>query len=69
MDEDDPDVFRKTVEFLVREKVAYADFFILTPMPGTGLRRKLNEQGRIFDFDWSHYDGLHAVDSTSGDGK
>lgn len=61
LDNDDPDVFRRTAEFLIREKVAYADFYILTPLPGTECRRKLNEQGRILDFDWSHYDGLHAV--------
>jgi len=61
MDGDDPDVFRNTVDFLVREKVAYAEFFILTPMPGTALRRKLEEEDRIIDYDWSNYDGLHAV--------
>jgi radical SAM superfamily enzyme YgiQ (UPF0313 family) len=61
MDGDDPDVFQKTAKFLIQEKVAYAEFNILTPMPGTELRKRLETEGRILDFDWSHYDGLHAV--------
>jgi radical SAM superfamily enzyme YgiQ (UPF0313 family) len=61
LDDDLPDVFRRTTDFLIQERVAYADFYILTPLPGTECRRKLEEQGRILDFDWSHYDGLHAV--------
>lgn len=61
MDDDDPEVFHKTVKFLIEGKVAYAEFFILTPMPGTESRRKLEEEGRIVDYDWSRYDGLHAV--------
>ncbi len=69
MDADNPDVFRNTVDFLVREKVAYAEFFILTPMPGTVLRRKHEKEGRIIDYDWSNYDGLHAVYRPLGMGK
>lgn len=61
LDGDLPDVFRRTTDFLIQEKVAYADFYILTPLPGTECRRRLEEQGRILDFDWSHYDGLHVV--------
>jgi radical SAM superfamily enzyme YgiQ (UPF0313 family) len=61
MDEDDPDVFRKTVEFLIKEKIAYTEFFLLTPLPGTELQKKLEEDNRILDFDWSHYDCFHVV--------
>jgi radical SAM superfamily enzyme YgiQ (UPF0313 family) len=61
LDDDSPDVFKKTAAFLIQEKAAYADFYILTPLPGTKCRRKLEEQGRILDSDWSHYDGLHVV--------
>jgi len=61
MDDDDSDVFHKTVVFLIKKKVAYAEFFLLTPMPGTELQRKLEKEGRIIDNDWSHYDGFHAV--------
>jgi len=61
MDGDDPDVFHRTAKFLIQEKVAYAEFNILTPMPGTDLRKRLEAEGRIMDFDWSPYDGLHVV--------
>ncbi len=61
MDDDDPGVFHNTVNFLIKQKVAYGEFFILTPMPGTELRTKLEEGGRILDLNWSNYDGLHAV--------
>jgi len=69
MNGDNSDVFQKTVEFLVREKVAYAEFFILTPWPGTALRRKLEEEERIVDYDWSNYDALHVVFRPLGMGK
>jgi radical SAM superfamily enzyme YgiQ (UPF0313 family) len=61
MDQDNPDVFPNTVNFLKKSKVAYAEFFLLTPMPGTELRRRLEEEGRIIESDWSKYDGLHPV--------
>lgn len=61
MDDDGPDVFQKTVDFLIKEKIAYAEFFLLTPLPGTELRQKLEKEGRIFDYDWSHYDCFHVV--------
>ncbi len=32
-----------------------ARFAILTPVPGTGLYKELDEQGRITDRDWDHY--------------
>jgi radical SAM superfamily enzyme YgiQ (UPF0313 family) len=61
MDEDGPEVFHNTVKFLIKSKVAYAEFFILTPMPGTELRNRLEKEGRLAVKDWSKYDGLHAV--------
>jgi len=65
MDDDDSSVFLKTAEFLIRNKVAYAEFFILTPMPGTELRKKLEKNGRIIDYNWSNYDGFHVVYQTN----
>jgi len=60
-DHDDRGVFSRTVDFLVRNKVAYADFFILTPLPGTPLREKLKKENRILSHNWSEYDSLRAV--------
>ena len=34
---------------------------ILTPYPGTVLYKRLLEEGRITDFDWTHYNTAHVV--------
>ncbi|HEY9765212.1 MAG TPA: B12-binding domain-containing radical SAM protein [Chroococcales cyanobacterium] len=34
---------------------------IVPPLPGTEFYRQLVREGRVFDPDWSHYDGRHAV--------
>lgn len=60
-DKDDKNVFRKTIDFLVRNHIAYADFFILTPLPGTKLREKLQSENRLLSNDWSNYDSQQAV--------
>ncbi len=61
MDDDGPDTFQKTVDFLIKEKVAYAEFFLLTPLPATEMYKKLEKEGRILDYDWSNYDCFHVV--------
>jgi radical SAM superfamily enzyme YgiQ (UPF0313 family) len=60
-DEDDPTVFKKTVEFVQKNNIELPTFSILTPFPGTPLQKRLEEEGRIFDHDWSHYDMSHVV--------
>jgi radical SAM superfamily enzyme YgiQ (UPF0313 family) len=60
-DEDDPTVFRRTVEFVQRNNIELPAFSILTPFPGTPLQKRLEKAGRIFDHDWSHYDMSHVV--------
>jgi len=61
MDDDDESVFPTTVDFLEGNKVELTLFNILTPLPGTRLYARLEEEGRIIDRDWSHYDGRHVV--------
>lgn len=60
-DHDDKHVFKRTVDFLIRNRIAYADFFILTPLPGTPLRERMENEDRILSHDWSQYDSLRAV--------
>lgn len=60
-DEDDPDVFPRTVEFAIRNKIETATFHILTPFPGTRLFARLEKQGRILHRDWRDYDTRHVV--------
>ncbi|MBC7288971.1 MAG: radical SAM protein, partial [Armatimonadetes bacterium] len=61
LDDDTPDVFDRTVEFAIDARIDAALMSILTPLPGTRLYAELEQQGRIFDRDWSHYDGAHAT--------
>jgi len=60
-DGDDPTIFKKTVEFVQKNNMELPSFSILTPFPGTLLQKRLEEEGRIFDRDWSHYDMSHVV--------
>ncbi len=61
LDDDDPSVFDRTVEFIIDAKIDASLMSILTPLPGTRLFERLKRQGRIFDFNWLHYDGAHVV--------
>ncbi len=60
-DNDDESVFETAINFLNRNKVELAYFNVLTPLPGTALFDRYTQEGRIFDRDWSKYDGKHVV--------
>jgi radical SAM superfamily enzyme YgiQ (UPF0313 family) len=60
-DEDDATIFKKTVEFVQKNNIELPTFSILTPFPGTPLQKRLEEEGRILDRDWSRYDMSHVV--------
>lgn len=61
MDEDDPDVFDRTVEWAVSQGIETATFHILTPYPDTPLFERMQAAGRIADLSWDRYDTRHAV--------
>ena len=61
MDHDTPAVFRETAEMAVDIGIDLPRFAIVTPFPGTGLYRQLEQQGRILTRDWRLYDGQHVV--------
>ncbi|MDP3015894.1 MAG: DUF4070 domain-containing protein, partial [Deltaproteobacteria bacterium] len=65
-DGDDSTVFKKTAEFVQENNIELPTFSILTPFLGTPLRKRLEEEGRIFDHDWSHYDMSHVVFKPKG---
>lgn len=60
-DHDGPEVFDETVRFGIENRIETATYTILTPYPNTGLYKKLQVQGRIFDYDWAHYDTTRVV--------
>ncbi len=48
-------------EFVNELDPDFAIFAILTPFPGTEIYEEAKQNGRIEDFNWSHYDMVHAV--------
>lgn len=60
-DHDRPDVFHKTLDWLVKNKIETMTAHILTPYPGTVLYKRLLAEGRITDFDTSRYNTSNVV--------
>jgi radical SAM superfamily enzyme YgiQ (UPF0313 family) len=54
-DSDDDGVFEDTVDFIERNELEGVSFSILTPLPGTRLYKRMQEQGRIIERDWAKY--------------
>jgi radical SAM superfamily enzyme YgiQ (UPF0313 family) len=61
LDDDDPSVFDRTVDWAVSQSIETATFHIMTPYPGTALHDRVEAEGRITDTDWDHYDTRHVV--------
>ncbi|HEC87597.1 MAG TPA: B12-binding domain-containing radical SAM protein [Thermoplasmatales archaeon] len=54
-DNDTPDIFDRTLEFMLSLDLDGISFSILTPYPGTRLAERLEKEGRILSRDWSRY--------------
>ena len=61
MDDDDQDVFARTVDWAVEAGITTATFHIQTPYPGTRLYARMEEEGRITTRNWDRYDTRHVV--------
>ncbi len=66
LDDDESDVFRRTVDWSVAHGITTATFHILTPYPGTALFSQMERQGRIATRNWDLYDTRHVVYQTAG---
>ncbi|WP_276499985.1 B12-binding domain-containing radical SAM protein [Terrimonas pollutisoli] len=66
LDDDDKDVFKRTVDWGVRQGLTTSTYHILTPYPGTRLYQSLKQQGRLLHNNWSLYDTRHVVYKTKG---
>lgn len=66
LDNDDADVFRRTVDWGVKNAITTATYHILTPYPGTRLYDSMVKSGRIITNDWDLYDTRHIVYKTKG---
>jgi radical SAM superfamily enzyme YgiQ (UPF0313 family) len=61
MDDDDADVFRRTVDWAIEHGITTATFHIQTPYPGTRLFARMQQQDRITTRNWDLYDTRHVV--------
>jgi len=61
MDDDDDDVFRRTVDWAIEHGITTATFHIQTPYPGTRLFARMQAEDRIVTHDWDLYDTRHVV--------
>jgi radical SAM superfamily enzyme YgiQ (UPF0313 family) len=61
MDDDDTDVFDRTVDWAVGQGIETATFHILTPYPTTALHQRMEKDGRITTENWDLYDTRHVV--------
>lgn len=61
MDEDDDDVFKRTVDWAVNHGITTSTFHIQTPYPGTRLHSRMVDEGRILTGNWNLYDTRHVV--------
>lgn len=64
LDDDDRDVFKRTVDWGVQNAITTATYHILTPYPGTRLFQDMEAEGRILTRDWDLYDTRNVVFQT-----
>lgn len=67
-DGDTPAVFETTLRFCEEARLEAAIFPVLTPFPGTRVRERLEQEGRIISNDWRDYDMDHVVFRPKGMG-
>jgi radical SAM superfamily enzyme YgiQ (UPF0313 family) len=66
LDEDDKDVFKRTVDWAVNNGLTTSTFHILTPYPGTKLFQQMEAEDRILHRQWDKYDTRQVVYKTKG---
>jgi 3-oxoacyl-[acyl-carrier-protein] synthase II len=60
-DWDDTSIADRVIELYLKANIHTSEFFLFTPYPGTVHWDRLERQNRIFDKNWSHYNGAHVV--------
>jgi radical SAM superfamily enzyme YgiQ (UPF0313 family) len=60
-DEDDEKGLKRTIAMAKSSKLDFACFNFLTPLPGTSMYDRFNEQGRLTSTKWAEYNMAHLV--------
>jgi radical SAM superfamily enzyme YgiQ (UPF0313 family) len=61
LDNQSEDDIKRLIDFLLEIDLDLAEFTVMTPFPHTKGYDDLLRQGRIFDFDWNHYNAGQVV--------
>ena len=61
LDDDDDDVFDKTIDFILDTKLYGANITVNTPYPGTLNFKTMKDENRILTYDWNHYTIFNPV--------
>lgn len=61
LEHDTKETFERTYDFVMRNRIPVPRFYILTPVPGTGMYDDLLAEGRIFDHNMTHYTAGRVV--------
>lgn len=64
LDDDHKDVFKRTVDWGVKNGLTTCTYHILTPYPGTRLYQLMEKENRILHHQWNLYDTRHVVYKT-----
>lgn len=64
LDDDNTDVFKRTVDWGVNNRITTSTYHVLTPYPDTKLYQDMEKQGRIISRNWDLYDTRHVVYKT-----
>ncbi len=59
-DNDTLETVKNTIRASIKWKIETTQFLILFPIPGSRLFYRLKDDDRIFNWDWSRYDGHHV---------
>ena len=61
LDEDDKDVFDKTIDFILETKLYGTNVTVNTPYPGTINFQAMSDENRILTYDWNCYTIFNPV--------
>jgi radical SAM superfamily enzyme YgiQ (UPF0313 family) len=59
-DSDSIETIKQTVKFSIKSRIETTQFLILVPLPGSSLFDRFKKEKRIFNWDWSKFDGHHV---------
>ncbi len=61
LDEDGPQVFENTYNFIRKAKPAFLQACALTPYPGTEVFKRMKQENRILTDDWNQFDAKKVI--------